>query len=739
MVKRTKSKYSIITILAFAFAVIFTSSAQASDAAFNNTEMALIGIGGVGVAIGIGTLIASNKSNNNSQETTLVSISVTPSTPYIKINGTQQFIATGTYSDGSTKNITSLAAWSSSNIGVATISSSGLATALTATGNTVITASLGAINSQSTLTVVVSAVFAGNSQGLVYSNNTLLQGPGPKMLDGSYVFSVTIDGSRNVYAGTYNGNVWKHAAGAAASDPWIKLVGSNGSLDILDGSCVNSVEIIDTSGDIYVGTQDGNLWEYKAGAWILVSSLYQFTHVYSVAGVLDTPDVYVCVLSSDHKVWGLDNVGTWVDMGITDVSSIAEGNLRNIYAGTQNGEVWEYQMIRDTWERLGTGSLDGTSVQSIAKDSSGNVYAGTQGGKVWKYTAATSTWSDLGLSWTGSVNSVATDGNGNIYAGTEHGNVWQYTGIWNNLVFLSWPDVINSVATDSNGNVYAGTDDGDVWEYTGTWIQLGPTSLDGTAVNSVATDSRGNAYAGTENGSVWEYTVGTWIQLGSGLTAIYSVATDSSGNVYVGTCKVWKYTAGAWVQLGSGLLDGGMVFSVAIDSSGNVYAGTNSGKMWKHMAGAAASDPWIQLTGLEVAAVNSVAIDNSGTVYVGTQSGNVWKYMAGTWIQLGTSPIDSSSVLSIAIDSSGNVYAGMRSGNVWKRTATGDVWIKLAGSGSSGTLDGSDVNSVATDSSGNVYAGTTGTSRGNVWKYSGSSWTNLNYGSETSILSVAVF
>ena len=64
---------------------------------------------------------------------TLVSIEVTPADPSIANGTTQQFTATGTYTDASTQDLTAAVTWSSSDEGVATISnaggSEGLATA----------------------------------------------------------------------------------------------------------------------------------------------------------------------------------------------------------------------------------------------------------------------------------------------------------------------------------------------------------------------------------------------------------------------------------------------------------------------------------------------------------------------------------------------------------------------------------------------------------------------------------
>ena len=88
---------------------------------------------------------------------TLVSIAVTPASPSITKGLTQQFTATGTYTDSSTANLTSQVTWASATPAVATISAAGLATALTG-GTTAITATLGSVTSPGdTLTVVKAA------------------------------------------------------------------------------------------------------------------------------------------------------------------------------------------------------------------------------------------------------------------------------------------------------------------------------------------------------------------------------------------------------------------------------------------------------------------------------------------------------------------------------------------------------------------------------------------------------
>jgi hypothetical protein len=78
---------------------------------------------------------------------TLVSIAVTPANETLILGGnTQQYTATGNYSDSSTLDVTNLAAWTSSNQNVATIGATGLASTI-GSGYTSITASYNGVTS----------------------------------------------------------------------------------------------------------------------------------------------------------------------------------------------------------------------------------------------------------------------------------------------------------------------------------------------------------------------------------------------------------------------------------------------------------------------------------------------------------------------------------------------------------------------------------------------------------------
>lgn len=86
----------------------------------------------------------------------LVSLSVTPSPVSIAAGGTRQLTATGSFSDGSTQDLTNAVTWTSSNAAVAQVSnaaeSEGLVSAIAA-GTAVVTAIQGAVTASATVSV----------------------------------------------------------------------------------------------------------------------------------------------------------------------------------------------------------------------------------------------------------------------------------------------------------------------------------------------------------------------------------------------------------------------------------------------------------------------------------------------------------------------------------------------------------------------------------------------------------
>ncbi|WP_426104996.1 ice-binding family protein [Massilia sp. TSP1-1-2] len=86
--------------------------------------------------------------------TSVVSVAVTPATATIRMTGTQQYTATASYADGTTRNVTTLSQWVAGTPAVASVgAATGLATGIKG-GNTNITANYGAKSGTAALTVL---------------------------------------------------------------------------------------------------------------------------------------------------------------------------------------------------------------------------------------------------------------------------------------------------------------------------------------------------------------------------------------------------------------------------------------------------------------------------------------------------------------------------------------------------------------------------------------------------------
>jgi uncharacterized protein YjdB len=109
-------------------------------------------------AVSLPVIISAATPSSTTPGPALISIAITqPSTLSINLilayQKTQQFVATGSYSDGSKKEITTLVTWTSSASNIASITSAGLTTGI-AVGTTLITASMpGFISNRVTVNV----------------------------------------------------------------------------------------------------------------------------------------------------------------------------------------------------------------------------------------------------------------------------------------------------------------------------------------------------------------------------------------------------------------------------------------------------------------------------------------------------------------------------------------------------------------------------------------------------------
>ena len=86
------------------------------------TQLLVVVVGLAGVAAACG--------GTTTSPSTVSSLSVTGAAPSVSTNPTAQFLATATMSDGTTQDVTSQAVWSSSDPADATVSATGVVTAV---------------------------------------------------------------------------------------------------------------------------------------------------------------------------------------------------------------------------------------------------------------------------------------------------------------------------------------------------------------------------------------------------------------------------------------------------------------------------------------------------------------------------------------------------------------------------------------------------------------------------------
>lgn len=442
----------------------------------------------------------------------LVSISVTPAAPIVTSGNTEQFTATGTYTDSSTQNLTTSASWTSSNTAVATISNAtgtnGLATSL-AVGGTQITAASGGIVSAAVALQVIMPI-----ESVLYS----FGGTSP---DGAYPQAGLIlatDG--NFYGTTYSGGA--NNVGA------IYRMSSAGVETLLYSFGANAADASYPKAGLVQGA-DGNFYG---------TSFY--------GGVNGAGTVFKLTPAGVETV--IYAFGATAADGISPQAGLMQAGDGNFYGTTttggsnNKGTVFEVSPagIETVLYSFGATATDGVYPQAgVIQGGDGNFYGTTtngganNSGTVFKVTPA---GAETVLY---SLGSTATDGvapqggliqgsDGNFYGTTDFGGannagtVFEVTPAGVESLLYSFGTVSNdgvspqaALIQASDGNFYGTTasgganDKGTVFQVTPAGVEtvlnsFGAGSTDGTYPEAgLIQGSDGNLYGTTANGGAY--------------------------------------------------------------------------------------------------------------------------------------------------------------------------------------------------------------------------------------------
>ncbi|MGO9453839.1 MAG: kelch repeat-containing protein [Candidatus Binataceae bacterium] len=215
---------------------------------------------------------------------TISSISVTPTNPSVPINSVEQYIATAIYGDSSKQVLGNGVTWTSSNTSVATISSTGLLSAVSQ-GQTTVQAAFGSFNGSTSLTVGNSVfVPVGNMVTARWGHTATLLPNGKVLIVGGY------DSSGH------------YLASAELYDPATQTFSATGSLAtgradhtatlLPDGTVLVTGGLIETQNYTFESLSDAQIYNPATGTFSFASEMNE-GHYNHTATLLENGKVLI--------------------------------------------------------------------------------------------------------------------------------------------------------------------------------------------------------------------------------------------------------------------------------------------------------------------------------------------------------------------------------------------------------------------------------------------------------------
>jgi hypothetical protein len=498
----------------------------------------------------------------------LISIAVTPNASSVPVGLTQQFTATGTFSDTSTANLTSTVIWTSGTPAVATVNAnSGLSNAL-AVGSTLVTATSGSVSGSATQTVTPAIL---ESIAITPSAATVVVG----------IIGTT---AQLTATGTYSDGTARNVTTAAnwtSGTPSVATVGPTTGLTT--GVSLGSTTITAAIGSFTAAVPLSVI----ANAWVSTGSM-STAREYHTATLL--PSGTVLAVGGGSFLLGLASAETYnPNTGIwTLTGSLASARTYHTATLLRNGTV------------LVSGGLNDLALAGA------ELYDTTAG--TWSVTGSMSTtrWlhtatllpdgTVLAVGGSGGPNSTTTLASAEIY-NPATGN-WTVTGSMSTVRYGHTATLLpNGMVLVSGGNDVSLSDGGPALASaeiynpaTGTWTLTGSMSTaryshtatllpNGTVlVNGGGT---GNGYQTIlSSAEIYNPATGTWAPTGSMTMGRYAHTTNllPSGKLLVAggagllaSAEIYDPVAGTWTVTGS-LLSGRQSHTATLLPNGTVLA-----------------------------------------------------------------------------------------------------------------------------------------------------------------------
>ena len=689
-----------------------------------------------GVALGTATITAVSVGDTTLRATATVNVvpivravAVTPITASLFINGTQQLSATVTADAGAAQTVT----WRSSNPAAATVSATGLVTAV-GLGSAAITV----LSTADTTRRATSAITVA-PRPLTVSITPRNVGLNPGT---STTFAAVVSADPGVPTGV----TWSSSTGTVAT---INAQGVVSAIS-LGSTLITATSVADaTKRDtvtVNVVPRLATAWSATRLGGVLRDDLLS---IFTVGAA----NVFAIDMLGDIYRWN-GTAWTLSLSGSADYVALHGSSGTNIIAVGTNGAIARWNGT--AWSTMTSGTTQ--TLNAIWVESPTVAWAAGNNGTVLQL--ATNTWSTETTNSTQPLNGVW-GGDNVVYAVGANSEVRRRTGgTWSRVTVPSAEllygvhgnnasDVVivgtNGTLLRWNGTAWAvlsvGGLAGDLYQVSGSAANGGRrylvgdggvAQLDGNTATLISTpyapqlfgvsvDVTGTVWASGERGAVLRSADGggsTWTtnNLAPDLLDVWSTAANNA--FAVGEFGfVYRWNGSTWTKMTTPTQ--ATLTSVWATATGDGFIGGESGTMLRLTGGA-----WVPMAFPSVSTVSAVWGTNGANVYATTKAGEILRFNGSAWTLLTTA---TAPLWALYGASAADVFAAGENGAVWR--LTGNVFTALPAP-AIGTLGG-----IWLTSATNVFTDGANSSgdAGIASRYNGTEWTSLQPGTTSAL------
>jgi uncharacterized protein YjdB len=489
--------------------------------------------------------------------------------------------------------------------------------------------------------------------------------------------------------------------GSGLYDDLISIVGFNSS----DAFAINWIN---------GGASGGDVYRWNGVSWTLSASGQAFnTKFQSVHGVSSNNVIAV----GSNGVIARWNGSTWTAMSSGSTRTLVSVWMESdnvAFAVGQNGTA--LRLTGNVWSATNTGV---TSQLNGVWSGQGTAYAVGANGVVLAFNGTT--WTRQTVPIGDDLNAVSGVAGGKVTVVGNFGGILRFDGTTWSIINSGVRDnfyAVHGTAANSN-RVYIGGDNG-VYQLNGTTLSPGgapyPVSTFGVFV-----DAAGVTWTSGQRGAVQRLTGFTWETVNFAPDLLDAWTTSATNSWAVGEYGfIYRWSGSTWARATTPSL--ATLYAVWAPSNNEAFAGGDNGTMlrWNGTA-------WSSMTFPSAARVFAIWGSSATNVFAATDEGELLRYNGTGWVVQATAP-GSAALLALHGVSATEVYATGMSGLVMRFNGT--TWSTLTGPDAITTLFGVWMNG----SNGMVSVGANQSSlSGLAFNFNGTAWQSVSV-SNTKVL-----